>query len=130
MLAVEKHELDVLVRDLDHVGDDLTDDIADVTEDYINRVKRDAQAGVRGFAHLPHLARSFTAEVTHDRNEVEGEAGAEWARLQGRLDVYIEYGTPTSPPHPHWAPAHDRWAPLWQERIELLLVDRVERRRT
>lgn len=126
-MRVDKHELDALVRDLRHAGDELMDDVYDITKGSIATIERDAAMAVRGFSHLPHLPRSFTHDVTRQGREVRGETGADWGRLQGRLDVYIEYGTPTSHPHPHWAPAHDRHMPRWVDRLEQAAADAVER---
>jgi len=127
-MLVDKHELTVLEHDLRHAGDELIDDVYDITEDTIVTMERSAARAVRGFTHLPWLPRSFTHDVTKRGHEVRGETGADWSLLQGRLDVYIEYGTPTSHPHPHWAPAHERYTPVWVDRLEEACADAVEHR--
>jgi hypothetical protein len=121
-MRVERHELDRLARDMDDAADDIMDKAWWATRASMARITRDAQRQIRSgnYAHLPHLARSFTWDVERDRirSRIVGEAGAEHERLQGRLDVFIEYGTPTSGEHPHWRPAADREIPRWIRRLE------------
>lgn len=82
-----------------------------------NNIKKDAQRRVRGMPHLPHLAGSFNYDVTARGTTITGEAGADRNKLQGGLDPYIEYGTPTSAPHPHWGPALDAEAPRFEKYV-------------
>lgn len=119
-MRVETRGLTRLARDMDDAADDIMDKVFWATRASLAAITRDAQRQVRGYAHLPHLARSFTYEVERDRarSQVVGEAGAEHERLQGKLDVYIEFGTPTSGEHPHWRPAGDREIPKWVNRLE------------
>jgi hypothetical protein len=56
--------------------------------------------------------------VTTRGSLVVGEVGAEHQRPQGRLDGFIEYGTPTSAPIPHWRPAADKEVPVWVDYLE------------
>jgi len=84
----------------------------------LNNMKKDAQRRVSGYSHLPHLPRSFTYDVTARGDVISGEVGAEHGRLQGKLDVFIEFGTPTSAPIPHWAPAADAEEPRFYRYTE------------
>lgn len=121
-MRVETRELTLLARDMDDDARDIDNKVRAATRASLRRITRDAQRQIRGgnYAHLPHLARSFTWEL--DRlsvgGRIAGEAGAEHERLQGKLDVYIEFGTPTSREHPHWQPAGDREIPRWIRRLE------------
>jgi hypothetical protein len=119
-MRVETQGLGVLAQDMDDAADEMMDKAFWATRASMRKIVADAQRQVRGYAHLPHLARSFTYDVERDqvRTQVVGEAGAEHERLQGKLDVYIEFGTPTSREHPHWRPAADREIPRWIDRLE------------
>lgn len=114
----DTHELGLLADDLDRAAHDITDKVKRITGTAMNNIKKGAQRRVRGHAHLPHLARSFTYDVTARGDTVTGEVGAEHERPQGKLDVFIEHGTPTSRAIPHWAPEADREIPVWERYLD------------
>jgi hypothetical protein len=122
----DTHELAILADDLDGAADDINDQVAKVTGTAMNKMKKGAQRRVRGYPHLPHLARSFTYEVREQGNKVTGEVGAEHERLQGKLDVFIENGTVNSAPIPHWAPEADTEIPIWRDYLDQAAVDAFE----
>jgi hypothetical protein len=124
-MRVVKHGFDELANDLERAGKDITREVAKVTGKACHQMKLDGQRRVRGYPHLPHLARSFTYDVTTRGSLVVGEVGAEHERLQGKLDVYIEFGTPTSAPIPHWRPAADKEVPVWIDYLEQAAVDTI-----
>lgn len=117
-MPADTHEVTLLAVDLDKHAATILDKVARVTRDAADSILADAQRRVRGHQHLPHLPRSFTADVEVRPGQVDAEIGAEWERLQGRLDVYIEYGTPTSRGIAHWLPAWERESPIWVARLE------------
>lgn len=117
-MRVESHGLDTLAADLRRAADEIGPKVAKVTGRAMNNIKKGAQRRVRGYPHLPHLARSFTYDVTTTKAAVTGEVGAEHDRAQGKLDVYIENGTPTSAPIPHWRPEADQEIPVWQRYLD------------
>lgn len=117
-MHVEEHGLDGIAADLRKAGAEIGKKVAKVTGMACNNIKKDAQKRVRGNPHLPHLARSFTYDVTTTAMAVTGEVGAEHERLQGKLDVFIENGTTTSAPIPHWRPAADKEIPVWQRFLD------------
>ncbi len=123
MIRVEQYGLDAWADQLEAAGEDITKQAAKVTGQGLNNIKKDAQRRVRGYGHLPHLARSFTYDVKTSGSTVTGEVGAEHERPQGKLDVFIEFGTPTSAPIPHWAPAADKEVPAWESYLEQAAVD-------
>lgn len=128
-MRVEKYGFAELAADLDRAGKDITKQVAKVTGMACNNMKKDAQRRVRGHAHLPHLARSYTYDVKSRGPLVVGEVGAEHERLQGKLDVYIEFGTPTSAPMPHWRPAADKEVPVWMDYLDRAAADAIGDRR-
>jgi hypothetical protein len=117
-MRVDTHELKLLAADLDRAQKEITDEIKKVTGKACRQMQLDARRRVAGHSHLPHLGRSFTYNVTATKTRVKGEVGAEHERLQGRLDVFVEFGTPTSAPIPHWAPAADKEVPVWERYCE------------
>jgi hypothetical protein len=127
-LRVESHGLDQIVSDLRTADAEIGRKVAKVTGMALNLIKKDAQRRVRGFPHLPHLARSFNYDVTTTRTSVVGEVGADHDKLQGKLDAYIEDGTPTSAPIPHWRPAADKELPVWQRYLDDVAAEALDDR--
>lgn len=128
VVRVESHGFGELADALRKAGLDITDQVAKVTGKACNNMKKGAKQRVdsRGMPHLKHLAGSFTYDVTTSGTTVTGEVGAEHGRLQGKLDVYIENGTPTSAPIPHWAPEADKEIPRWVDYCDQAAVDALE----
>jgi hypothetical protein len=124
-VIVSEHGLDAFADDLRQAQLDIRREVAKVTGKALNLIKRDAQRRVRGYPHLPHLPRSFTYDVKTLTDRVVGQVGAEHERLQGKLDVFIEFGSPTSAPIPHWRPAADAEVPVWESYLEQAAVDAV-----
>jgi hypothetical protein len=54
---------------LDEAEAEISTEVAKVTGMACNNMKKDAQRRVRGYRHLPHLARSFTYDVKKDRDQ-------------------------------------------------------------
>jgi hypothetical protein len=125
-VRVEKHGLDVLAADLDKAAEDIPKKVAKVTGMAMNKMKKEAQQTVRGMAHLPHLPRSYTYDVTTRGDTVTGEVGALHERLQGKLDWIPEYGSPTSAPIGQWARAADREVPVWQRYLDEVAAEGLE----
>jgi hypothetical protein len=117
-MRAESYGLDGVSADLRKAAEEIGPKVAKVTGMACNNIKKGAQRRVRGYPHLPHLARSFTYDVTATATTVTGEVGAEHDRLQGKLDAYIEDGTPTSEPIPHWRPEADKEIPVWQKYLD------------
>lgn len=95
----------------------IPDKILDQGEKIVGRgmlnIKKGAQQRVRvqRWAHLPHLARSFSYDVTRRGRVIRGEGGADMDKLQGKLDIYIENGTANTPASAHWTRAFDEELP-------------------
>lgn len=122
-MIVEKFGFDELAADLEKAGRDITREVAKITGKACHQMKLDAQRRVRGHSHLPHLARSFTYDVHTKGSLVVGEVGAEHERPQGKLDVWVEFGSPTSAPIPHWRPAADKEVPVWMGFLEKAAIE-------
>jgi hypothetical protein len=115
--------LDELRRELALIPDRILDEGERIVGKGMSNIKKDAQRRVRTerLAHLPHLPRSFSYDVTRRGQVIRGEAGADMEKLQGKLDIYLETGTATSPPHPHWGPAFDAELPNFNRYADELL---------
>jgi hypothetical protein len=124
-VKADTHELQKLAADLAQARKGLLTQAAKVTGMACNNMKKDAQRRVAGLTHLPHLGRSFTYDVKTLGSKVLGEVGAEHERLQGKLDWVAEYGTPTSAPIPHWAPAADKEVPVWISFLEKAAAEAI-----
>lgn len=126
-MDVDTSELREWSATLNRAADECPEEVKKVVGRGMLNMKKDAQARVRGHVHLPHLARSFTYDVVRRGDVITGEIGAERGRLQGKLDVFIEYGTPTSAPIPHWAPALEAEGPRFEKALGDLGVDLIEK---
>jgi hypothetical protein len=130
MLRVQTFGLRELIDDLDRAHDEISDRVAKITKRSVEKIKEDAQRQIRlaNYRTLPHLARSFTAGLMlHTQHQVIAEAGASHELLQGKLDVFIEHGSPTSNPHPHWLPALLRELPHWEDELEDACAKDIDR---
>jgi hypothetical protein len=123
VIRVETYGLGEWAAQLQAAGKDITKQVAKTTGMACNNMKKDAKRRVDGYAHLPHLGRSFTYDVKTSGTTVTGQVGAEHERPQGKLDVFIEFGTPTSAPIPHWAPAADKEVPVWTKFLERIAAE-------
>lgn len=117
-MRVESYGLDTLAADLRTADREIGDKVAKVTGKAMSNIKKDAQRRVRGHRHLPHLAGSFTYDVTTTSTRVTGEVGADLNRRQGPIDHFIEDGTVTNAPIPHWRPAADKEIPAWHRYLD------------
>jgi hypothetical protein len=115
--------LDQLRRDLKALPDRILDEGERIVGKGMSNIKKGAIQRVRveRWAHLPHLPRAFDYEVKRTGGVIRGEAGADMAKLQGRLDVYVEHGTATNPANRHWSRSLDAELPLFERYAEEFL---------
>ncbi|ANZ17457.1 hypothetical protein O1L44_16300 [Streptomyces noursei] len=69
------------------------------------KVKDSAKQRASGFKHLPHYPRSIGYDLHGGPGAVWAEIGPDNRAAQWGLGRFIEFGTPTSGPHPHMGPA-------------------------
>lgn len=112
--------LEELRRDLAALPDKILDEGERIVGKGMLNVKKGAQQRVRvqRWAHLPHLARSFSYDVTRRGRLIRGEAGADMEKLQGKLDVYVENGTSNTPASAHWTRSFDEELPNFERYAE------------
>lgn len=89
-------------------------------------IKKDAQERAPKGPHTPGYAASIRYDVTTGADWIEGEIGPTGGG-QARLGVILEYGSPTSPPHPHHEPALDAEEPRFYQACEDLAAKLIER---
>lgn len=116
--------LDELRRELKLIPDEILDEGERITGKAGSNIKRGAQDRVRvqRWAHLPHLARSFSYDVTRRGTTIRLEAGADMEKLQGKLDIYVENGTANTPANAHWTRAFDAELPNFERYTDELFA--------
>ena len=116
--------LEELRRELRLIPDKINDEGEKIVGKGMSNIKKGAQQRVRveRWAHLPHLARSFSYDVTRRGDRIRGEAGADMEKLQGKLDVYVENGTAHTPANAHWTRSFDAELPNFERYAEEFLA--------
>jgi hypothetical protein len=84
------------------------------------QIKKDAKSRVAGLRHLPAYPSSITYDTHASSSAVWADIGPEKGRRQGPLGNIVEYGSPTSAPHPHMAPAAEAELPKFAAVLETI----------
>jgi hypothetical protein len=84
-------------------------------------------------AHIPHLTRksAFSYDTDKKGTTYSVEVGVRSDRLQARIATFIEFGSPTSRPHPGGMPALEAEAPKmaeWAAKVATELLEEESRR--
>jgi hypothetical protein len=116
--------LDELRRELRLIPDRINDEAERIVGKGLSNIKKGAQQKVRAerWAHLPHLPRAFSYDVTRRGDLIRGEAGADMEKLQGKLDVFVENGTSHTPANAHWTRSFDAELPRFERYAEEFLA--------
>lgn len=86
-------------------------------------IKNDWRRRWGGLTHAPALPYAVTYDVTREPGGVIcGEIGPDKTKRQGALGNIIEFGSPTSAPHPGGAPALDTEEPRFLAQVEQAVV--------
>jgi len=122
--------LEELRRELAEIPKEIVDEGKRIVGKGMLNIKKGAQERVRveQWAHLPHLARSFSYDVDTVRGGtlIRGVAGADMEKMQGKLDIYVENGTAHTPANAHWTRSFDAELPNFERYCDELL-DRLIR---
>jgi hypothetical protein len=89
-------ELYKLAADLDAAAADIQKPLKTALNVTSMKVKKSAQAKVRGRKQLGQAASAITFDVTTRAGEVESEIGYDKSRAVGKLGNLIEFGAPAS----------------------------------
>lgn len=116
--------LEELRRELRLIPDKINDEGERIVGKGMSNIKKGAAQRVRAenWAHLPHLTRSFSYDVTRREDRIRGEAGADMEKPQGKLDVYVENGTAHTPANAHWSRSFDAELPNFERYAEEFLA--------
>ena len=111
---------------LEAAGRDALDEGAKIVAKGSLNIKDEARRLAPTGPHIPAYASSIRYDVRTGADWVEGEVGPTGGG-QARLGAVLEYGSPTSPPHPHHEPAGDHEEPRFYSAAEELAAKLVER---
>lgn len=105
MMTVKIRGLQAVVKRLGNVDPNLRDNLRKAVEITARHIKDDAKANLRGmgFVYVPHLPGAIKYQMEGNRYYVAAKINA--TGKQARLIGVIEYGSPTSAPHPFLMPA-------------------------
>lgn len=105
MIDVKIRGLQAVIKKFDGVEPKLRDNLRKAVEITARHIKDDAKANLRGmgFVYVPHLPATIKYEMSGNRYYVAASVHAKGK--QARLIGVIEYGSPTSAPHPFLMPA-------------------------
>lgn len=127
-LKVEHDDLDRWLIELDMAPKEILPEARKVIEKGSLNIKRDAQRLAPGGGHARHYRRSITYDTRVLKAAAIGETGPDQDKMQGPLGHLLEYGSPTSPPHPHFGPAGDTEEPKFVQAMENLAARLLEGR--
>ena len=105
MIDVKIRGLQAVIKRFDDVEPNLRDNLRKAVEITARHIKDDAKDNLRGmgFVYVPHLPAAVKYHMEGNRYYVAAKVRA--TGKQARLIGVIEYGSPTSAPHPFLMPA-------------------------
>lgn len=108
MIDVKIRGLQAVIKRFDDVEPNLRDNLRKAVEITARRVKDDARKNLQGIAtpgvsHIPILPNVIQYQMEGNRYYVAAKVNAKGR--QARFIGVIEYGSPTSAPHPFLMPA-------------------------
>lgn len=124
--SVEHKDLDVFAGKLLSNAQEAPARTAKVVKRGAFNIKKGAAQRAPQGPHLPYYAKSITYDTGEEGPLVWAEIGPDKRRRQGPLGNLLEYGSPTSPPHPHLGPAGDEEEPKFAAQLEKLAAKLAE----
>lgn len=121
-MASSSQGLDRLTTDLNGAAAGLDGEVRKVVERGAWNIKKDWQQRWTGLGHAPALPYAVTYDVKDEGGAIVGEVGPDKDKRQGALGNIIEFGSPTSAPHPGGMPALDTEQPKFVGALEDLLT--------
>ena len=108
MTEIRIRGLHAVVRRIESVEPKLRDNLRKAVEITARNIKDDAKKNLQGMAtpsisHIPYLPATIQYQMEGNRYYVAAKVNAKGR--QARLIGVIEYGSPTSAPHPFLMPA-------------------------
>lgn len=107
-MQIKVRGLQAVVKRLEGVDPALRENLRKAVEITARHIKDDAKANLKpiatpGVSHIKHLPAAIKYQMEGNRYYVAAKIGAKGK--QARLIGVIEYGSPTSAPHPFLMPA-------------------------
>ena len=107
-MQIKVRGLQAVVQRLEGVDPKLRDNLRKAVEITARHIKDDAKTNLKpiatpGVSHIKHLPYAIKYQMEGNRYYVAAKVGAKGR--QARLIGVIEYGSPTSAPHPFLMPA-------------------------
>jgi len=127
-LRVDTGDIDRWVLTLDKATSAAPDEAAKVVEKGALNIKNGARERISGLRHAPAYPRSITYDVWRDLRGPLAEIGPDKNKRQGALGNILEFGSPTSAPHPHMRPATEEELPRYEKAMEDLAARLLEGR--
>lgn len=81
-------------------------------------IKTDAQRRIGRPKHAPAYPRAISYDTHESATKSWAEIGPDKNKRQGALGNILEFGSPTSAPHPHMAPAAEAELPAFERFLE------------
>lgn len=85
-------------------------------------IKGDARRRIGRPRHAPHYPGAITFDVGSTPAGPHADIGPDKQRRQGPLGNVLEFGSPTSAPHPHMRPAAEAELPRFAKAMQDLAV--------
>lgn len=124
--SVEHKDLDKYVQQLEYSEAELLPEAKRIVARGAYNIKKDAKSRAPRGPHLPYYADSITYETTLTKSSAYAEIGPDKHKRQGALGNLLEYGSPSSPAHPHMGPAGEAEQPKFAAAMEKLASKSVE----
>lgn len=121
-IGFDGSELAYIATSIDKASAVAAAETAEVVSKGALNIKTDAARRITGLKH----ARRYPASIDYDlyvtgRGAI-ADVGANKDKPQGALGNLLEYGSPTSAPHPHIRPAADAEMPKFEAAMDALAV--------
>ncbi|MBX6358155.1 MAG: hypothetical protein IRZ05_20190 [Micromonosporaceae bacterium] len=127
-LRIDHGDIDRWVIKLDKAVSAVPDEAAKVVEKGALNIKNGARKRISGLKHAPAYPRSIGYDIGWDLRGPVAEIGPDKNKRQGALGNILEFGSPTSAPHPHIRPALDEELPRYEKAMEDLAARLLEGR--
>lgn len=127
-MGVDIRALQAWIDDLEHADEVLIDKTERVVGKGLSNVKNDWKARWSGHAHIPHLPRAISYDVTTEGDTVNGDVGVDRRRRQGELGAIIAWGQGPNAPLPGPLEAIAAEQPRFERALAAMLQDLLDGR--
>ncbi len=118
--SVEHKDLDVFAEVLRSSAEDALPRAAKLVKRGALNIKKGAQRRAPTGPHVPYYSKSINYDTGEEGQLAWAEIGPDKHKRQGALGNLLEYGSATSPPHPHLGPAGEEEEPKFAAQMDKL----------